>query len=268
MNGLRLCCPRALFGTCPASFAVIALSPTAKNISMIKCFRVFFEVIAFVCIGSQFVAVRTLLPSYHRIDADAASAGAHEVGEASIMRSGHPTSRRGITEGWDVSLPPQRPEWFFEGQPKHIPDFDCSSRAAPYARRDEPLRCGTEEAPQCWNPGHTHNPAVAQTGQATDPAGAAFIGANRIFARLVLHQVRARDRSAAAPKRRTGSPRNLNPVSIPVPDAGSEFTPGSDWPLTTAQAASSGPLLAPIETLLTELAWRRLRSLAAKKRTG
>lgn len=235
---------------------------------MIKCFRVFSEVIAFVCIGSQFVAVRTLLPLHHRIDAHAASARGNEVGEASIMRFGPPTSRRGIAEGWDVSPPPQRPEWCFDGQPKRLPDFDSSSQTAPYARRGEPLRCGAEEAPRCWNPGPTHNPAVTQTGQATGPPCTVFVGANRLLAGLVLHQVRPRDRSAAAPKPRTGPPRNLNPGpgAVPAPDAGAVFTLESERPLTTPQAASSGPLLAPIETLLAELAWRRLRSLAAKRR--
>jgi hypothetical protein len=233
---------------------------------MIKCFRVFSEVIAFVCIGSQFAAVRTLLPSHHRIDADAASARANEVGEASIVRFGPPASRRGITEGWEVSLPPQRPEWLWNGPPKCLPDFDSSSEAAPYARRGEPLRCGAEEPPRCWNPGPTHNAAVTKLGQATDPPGAAFVGANRLFVGLVLHQVRPRDRSTAAPKQRIGFPGNLNPGSVSVLDAGSVFTRGSERPLTISPAASSGPPLAPIVTLLAELARRRLRSLAAKKR--
>jgi len=239
-----------------------------KNIFMIKWFIVFLEVIAFVCISSQFAAVRTLLPSHRRNGADAGSARANEVGEASIVRFIPPASRRGITEGWELSLPPQRPVWLFDDQPKRLHGFDSSSQAAPHALRGEPLSCGIEGPPRCWNPRHAHNPAVTQTGQTIDPPGAAFVGANRLFAGLVLLQVRPRDRSAVAPKQRISSSRNLNPgpVSVPAPDAGSVFTPGSERSLTVAQAASPGPPLAPIEALLAELARRRLRSLAAKKR--
>jgi len=214
---------------------------------MLKWFLVFLEVTAFVCISSQFAAVRTLLPSHRRNGADAGSARANEVGEASIARFVPPASRRGIPEGWELSLPPQRPEWLFDDQPKRLPGFDSSSQAAPHA---------------------LNNPAVTQTGQTIDPPGAAFVGASRLFAGLVLVQVRPGDRSPAAPKPRTSSCRNLNPgpVSVPAPDAGSVFAPGSERSLTVAQAASPGPPLAPIETLLAELARRRLRSLAAKKR--
>jgi len=235
---------------------------------MPKCFRVFSEVIAVVCIGARFVAVCTSLPSHGRLDTDAASARSHEVGEASIVRFGPPTSRRGFTEGWDLSLPPQGPAWLFEGQPERPPEFDSSSQAAAYARRSEPLRCGTEEAPRRWNTEPTHIPAVTQEGQTTGPPGAGFIGANRLFAGLVLRQVHPRDRSGTAPKQRTASPRNLNPgpVSVPVSDAGSVFTLGSERPLPSAPAASSGPPLAPMVTLLAELARRRLRGLAARKR--
>lgn len=229
---------------------------------MAKCFRVFSEVIAFVCIGSQLVAVRTLLPSDHRVDADAASARANEVEEASINRTETPTSRRGITEGWDVSLPPQRPELYCDGQPKRLPDLDSSSPTAPNARRDKPLRRGTEEVSRSWNSRPTHNPGGA--GPATHPPSAVLVGANRLFAGLVLHKVCPRDRFTAMPNSRTGSPGKLNSgrVSAPVPDP--EL--GPERPSTIAQAALPGPLLAPIRTLLAELAWRGLRSLAAKKR--
>ena len=132
---------------------------------MLECFGVFSEVIAFVCIGSQFAAVRTLLPSHRRIAADAASARANEVGEPSIARFAPPTSRRGITEGPELSL--SRPDGF-SGQPKGRLRFNSSS----------------------------------QSGQTSNPPHAAFVGANHLFAGLVLHQIRPRARSAAAPKQR------------------------------------------------------------------
>jgi len=232
---------------------------------MFECFLVFSRVIAFVCIGSQFAAVRTLLPSHRRIGADVGSARANEVAERSIARFAPPTYSRGIDEGWDLSLPSQRLEWLFDGQPKPRPGFDSSSRAAPHIRRGEPLSCGTEEPLRHWNPRRTYKPAT-QVGQTTSPPGAAFVGANRLLAGLVLRQVRPRARSAAMPKQRIGSSRNLNPdpVSVPAPHTGLVFTPRSERPLTMAEAAS-GSHLTPIETLLAELAQRRLRSLAKKR---
>lgn len=240
-----------------------------KNISMIECFGVFSEVIAFVCIGSQFAAVRTSLPSHRRIGAGAASARANEVGEASIARFVPSVSRRGITERRELSLGPQKCECLFEGQSTRCPCFDSSAQATPHASRGEPSSCGTEE-PRCCNSRHPQNPALVQTSRTADSPCAAFVGANRLFARLVLHQVRPRDRSVAAPEQRIGSFRNLNPgsVSVPTADAITVFTVGSKRPLTIAEAASRGSPLAPLETMLVELARRRLRSLAANKRTG
>jgi hypothetical protein len=191
---------------------------------MLECFGVFSEVIAFVCVGSQFAAVRTLLSSQW-IAADAASARANEVGEPSIARFVPPTSRRGITEGPE-SL--SRPDGFSDGQPKGLLRFDSSS----------------------------------QTGQTSNPPHAVFVGANHLFAGLALHQIRPRARSAAAPRQRVGYSRSLNPgpTSVPV------FALGSERSLTIAQAGMLEPPLASIETLLAELARRRLGRLAAKKR--
>ena len=223
--------------------------------------------IAFVCIGSEFAAVRTLLPLHRRIGAYTTLARAKNVGEASIARFAPPTSRRGITEQWGLSVPLQRPECFFDGHPKRLLGIN-STLQAESARRGAPVSCGIEESLRCWNPGHAHIPAGKQTGQTTDPTRAEFVGANRLFARLVLHQVRPHDCSAAAAKQRIGSSHNRNPglVSVPPPDDGSSFPLRSERPMTTAPAASRDPLSAPIETLFSELARRRLRRLAAKER--
>jgi hypothetical protein len=199
---------------------------------MLECFGVFSEVIAFVCIGWQFAAVRTLLSSQRRIAADAASVRANEVGEPSIARFAPPTSRRGIIEGPESSL--SRPDGFSHGQPKGLPPFESSS----------------------------------QTGQMSNPPHAGFVGANHLIAGLVLHQIRPRARSAAAPRQRVGYSRSLNagPISVPVCDAGPVFTLGSERSFAIAQAGMLEPPLASIETLLAELARRRLARLAAKKR--
>jgi hypothetical protein len=224
-------------------------------------------VIAFVCIGSEFATVRTLLPLHRRIGAYTALARARNVGEASIARLASPTSRRGIAEQWERSLPLQRRECFFDGHPKRLLGIN-STWQAESAHRGKPVSCGIEESLRCWNPGYAHIPAGKQAGQTTDLTRAEFVGANRLFARLVLHQVRPHDCSAAAAKQPIGSSHNRNPglVSVPAPDARSSFTLRSERPVTDAPAASPGSLPAPIETLFSELARRRLRKLAAKER--
>jgi hypothetical protein len=234
---------------------------------MIECFIVFSEVIAFVCVGSQFAAVRTLWPSHRTIGADAGLARATEVGEASIARFATPTSRRGITEGWELYGPSAKPEWWLDSQPERLPSSDSNSQAAAHAgRRELPLSCGTGEPPQCWIPRHSYHPAAREPGQATGPPEAGLVGAARLLAGLLLHHVRSRDRSATALQ--ASGHRSPGPASAPTPDARSVTMLGSERSLKIAQSTLSDPSLAPIETLLAELARRRLRSLAAKKRAG
>ena len=261
MKGIRHFCPRALCGTWSASSEVNVLGPVIKDIFMGECFIVSSEQIAFVCIGSQFAAVRTLLPSYCRIGADAGSARANEVGEASIARFAPPTSRRGITEGgcglWPQSL---------DGQPRLLSGIDPCLQSAPHAHLGETPSCGTLESRRRWNPSYPQSSAVKQMGQTTDLSGAAFGNANRLIAGLVLHKIRARDRSDATSTQRIGFSLNLKSGPVPAPFAESEFTPGPHGPLTITPAASSDPLLASIETLLVDLARRRLRGHAGRKR--
>ena len=108
------------------------------------------EVIAFVCIGSEFATVRALLPLHRRIGAYTALARAKNVGEASIARFATPTSRRRITEQGELSLPPERPGCFCDDHPKHLLGVD-STLQVESARRGEPVSCGVE-GPLRWNP--------------------------------------------------------------------------------------------------------------------
>lgn len=217
---------------------------------MSECFIVFSEVIAFVCISSQFAAVRTSLPSQRWIGADAASPGANKVEEVSISRSVSLTSYQGVTDEWELSSPPQRRGLLLDGQAKLLPALQPSTHSAPCGRRGQLLSGGTQEP-----------------GQAADSLLVAFVGANRLFAGLLLQQVRPHGRSPAAPKQKISSSRNRirGAALVRTPAAGSAFTPGSERPVTTAQDASPGLPLAGIETLLAELVRRRLRSLAAKE---
>lgn len=207
-----------------------------------------------------------LLPLHRRIGAYTALARLRNVGEVSIVRFASPTSRRGITEQGESSLPLQRPEWFLDGHPRPLLGVNSTLQDAS-SRCDEPVSCGIEEPLRSWNAGHAHIPAGKQTSQTTDPTRADFVGANRLLARLVLHQIRSYDRSADAAKQRIGSSHNPNRglVSVPPLGARSSFPLRSQRSVTTA-AASPDPLSAPIETLFSELARRRLGRLAAEER--
>ena len=269
MRSLQSCSHPWPYGTSSASFAVVAPSPTIKNIKnipMFKCFGVFSQVIAFVCLGSEFATVRTLLSLLRRIGACTALARAKNVGKASLARLAPPTSRRGIIEPWELSLLRPRPEWFSDGHPKRLLGVDSTGQAET-ARRGEPVSCGIEEPLRYWNPRPAPIPAGKQTGQTTDPTRAEFVGAHRLLAGLVLHQVRPQDHSAAAARQRIGPSHNRNPglVSVPGPDAGSSLPLRSQRSVTTASATSPDQLPASLETLFSQLARRRLR-LAAKER--
>jgi len=244
MRCLSLFFPQALCETWSAFFAAI-VSPTIKNISMIECFNVFSEGIAFVGIGWQFAAVRTSFPSQGWIGVDAASARANEVGAASIARFVPPTSQRRVAEAQEWSVPPRRPEWLPGGRPTRPVGGEPSPQPAPRQRLGEPLHCGLEGS--C---------------QQADPLLAALVSSNRLFAGFLLQRVRPRDHASAEPKRRIGSSRDLNhgAISMPVPDGRSALAQES------AQTASASLPPAQIETLLVELVRRRLSSLAAKER--
>jgi len=238
---------------------------------MIKCFIVHFQVIAFGDIGSRFAAVRTLLPSHRRIGADAASVGANEVGEASIARSEPPTSDLETMDGWNLCLPPQRGEGMFDVLPQQLPDFESRTQSEAVAARayhGAPRSGAIEEPSRSWGSPYAPNLALTPTGQTVESPRAAFVGAGRLLARLLLHQVRPHDRSVAARKQRIGCGHNLDAgaISRPAPNAGAMGSRKSERPPATVPAASLGPPLTAIETLLAGLAQRRLRDLAAMQR--
>jgi len=202
---------------------------------MIECFIVLSEVIAFVCIGSPFAAVGTLLLSHRRIGADAGLTKANQMAEASIAR------------------------------------FDSGSQATPHAGSGKPLSCATGEPSGCWNAKQTYHPALTAWGQAMGLPRAGWVGAQRLLAGLVLHQVRPGDRSATVSN---SSRSSLSPGhdSVLARDAESLFGVGSgpepSLKIKMERAGLPDLSLTPIETRFAELARSRLGSLAAKKRRG
>lgn len=198
--------------------------------------------IALVCIRSGFAAVQTLLPFGSRIAACPALARIQEVAEASTARLAPATSGGGMIEPWPLS--PLPPRACVVAGPARQLRVEGHLEAEP--GRGGPVRCGVQqESLHGWNPKYAPIPAEMQTSQTTKPVAAEFVGANRWFARLVLHQVRPHDPSAVGAQTRIGFSHNRRPNAMSV------TAPSVESPST------------PIETLFRELARRRLRRLAA-----
>ena len=96
---------------------------------------------------------------------------------------------------------------------------------------------------------------------------AELVDAHSLFASLVWHQVRPRDRSASDARHRIGSPygSKAGPVMVGAPDVGSPGPPGAARPAAIMDAALPDPFPASIETLFSKLVRRRLHSRAARE---
>lgn len=168
----------------------------------------------------------------------------------------------GITEGWELSLLPQRPDGYSGGHPKRLIYFD-SSLPDESCCVAAPESGGIAEARRSWTRQCVSSPEATYA----HAARAELVDADGLFASLVWHQVRPRERSAVDARHRTGSSPDskTGPVLVGASDV------GSPSPLRSAQAVATtqdhSPVLfpGPIETLFGQLAWRRLRSLAAEE---
>jgi hypothetical protein len=133
------------------------------------------------------------------------------------------------------------PEWCFNSHQKH--SASNSSLSAELCCRAESVGGGFNRLSQ----------AAPQTYAVTDASE--FFNTNRLFARVVLQQIRPR-----------------NPLAVNLGGAGGDPESRSRLPGrcrqrdTIAQMASPDPLPAPIETLFAELACRRLHSFTTRKR--
>jgi hypothetical protein len=220
---------------------------------MIKCFGVFSKVIGLLGIESRYAAAQMLWPARRRIGAGSAFARTMEVGAAAKTQFAPRASRRRIAERWESSLP----------APGHHPDrlrpdFYLQTRAVDGG---EPVG-EVEEPPRGWNPRCVHNPVGTQTNPSLCPSHVEFISANRLFASLVFRQVRRRGLATSAEPGIDSAPTSPGGVLVAAPAIGSPLTSGSPSKTVRAAAASSA---SPLETLFSELARGRLRSLAAVK---
>ena len=235
-----------------------------KNISVTECFRVFSKGIAFACIESRLAGARTFFPGRCRADLTATLVRAH--GGASPAKLARPMSRRQSTERRELWLPPGT-DWHSKSLPKRVIRFDAKLEAES-CRLVTPVGCGIAEPPHCWTRERVHGPAVAQAEQTAYWPHAELVGATGLLASLVFRQVRPGNRSAADAGQRASSSYDTKtgPVLVAAPDLGSQFSLRSKRPVAIARAGAPDPAPASMEILFTELASRRLRSLATRKK--
>jgi hypothetical protein len=205
---------------------------------MFECFGIFSKVKAFDCNDLGLAAARTMLfPLHHASGAD-----------SSIRANGEESASRA-----EFANPLSRP------QIKHRLGFSLPSESG---RLGAQVSCGVTEP---RNLSHIHSAAGTQRGQ-TDRPGAEFVAADRLLARLTLHQVRPNHRSIVGAGEKSCSACDpIGCLSISVPSVRSPFNMRSGPAVGIVHTASPDALLAPIETLFTELAGRCLRNLAAEE---
>jgi hypothetical protein len=216
-------------------------------------------VIASACIESRFAAARRIFPE--RRTAAAGMTLARAPGRASPRGFACPRFRRPIREG-KLSPALQRSDLQSASSPKSGVRFSSRVQAesCPLAA---PVSRGIQEPSRRWTPQRTSYPAVKQAAQAADPPRAEPIHANRLLASLVLHAVRPRRSAADAEPGCSLRDPKFGLVSSAAPGASAHFTLRSGRTVTRPLAGSPDPVCPSIETLFTELAWRRLRRLTA-----
>jgi hypothetical protein len=233
-----------------------------KNILVIKCFGVFSKVIARVCLESRLAAARTISPERRRANLTATLVRVQ--GGASPAVFAHPISGRQITERRELSLPPGT-DCRSKSIQKCVIRFDANlgAESCQCATRGN---CGIGE-PLCgWTRERVHGPAITQAKSAADWPRGEIVGATGLLAGILFHQVRPANRSGADARQRSSSddPRPA-PVLVTSLELGLRSAPSSKPHILIAQTGSPDPSPGTIEILFTELAWRRLRSLATRK---
>jgi hypothetical protein len=231
-----------------------------KNIRIVECFGVSSQVRAFAGIESRFAAARTVFHQRRRADAAATL-------ERLPTEVARPMSGRQIRERRELSLPPPWPDWRFGSRGRGAISLDATVQTS-VCGLAAPVSCGLQEALRCWPRKPVCKPAVEPPGQTPGPPHVEVVDPHGLFASLVLRRVRTRDSSASHPEQPDCSSdhQKRGPASAATLEARAPFTSRSGRPATTAGVDSPDPAVAPLETQLAELAWRRLRGRAAGER--
>jgi hypothetical protein len=177
-------------------------------------------------------------------------------------------SRRQICERQEVPLPLPGPGWDLNSRHRGVISLDSGLQpevCGPAAS----VSCGIQEAPRRWPRKRTCKAAVTPPGQMPESRHVEIVYAHGLFASLILRRVRAQGSSASAPEQPKcfSDRRELGLVSAVGSEVQSSFTLRSGQTDTTAAVADlPDPPIAPLETKLAELAWRRLRGRGVEER--
>lgn len=214
-----------------------------KTISINECFGVFSKAITFARVKPWFASARMICPQRRRAHLAATWAGTQ--GGISVTEVARPMFRRQITEGSELSRP--RPRHSIDGERGTIV-LESTLAADSSCKSDR-------------------NPAWMPRSGTADPTPVELVHAKGFLPDLIFRQVRA----LHSLSRNTGKqhcPSEISAsatVSMAAPETQSQPPQGtfSRRSGTIAQTDSSGPAPSLLQRMLTELAYRRLRSLAA-----
>ncbi len=174
-------------------------------------------------------------------------------------------SRRPTTEQREMSVPSLRRDGHSDRRQKRVIfDSDLLIASCGFGA---PIHCVIEELLRYRTRKGGHRPTATETRQTTNADGAEVVHARRLFASLVFQQIRPRHRSATEAGEQSGwsNEPQLGRVPVSVPEIRSPLRRSSGL-VSSTQTASPALLPVPIEILFTELARRRLHSLAVKQR--
>ena len=172
-----------------------------------------------------------------------------------------PMSRRQIVEKREFSLPSL-------GADRHIKHVILDPSLLTGSCRRVGPDCGGGEPLQGWTRDGVHTQAAKQMDQRADASDSEFVVSNSLFARMLLRHIRSFNRAVVENEKQSGAfcEAKAGRMSDSSPDVGLSIRRQSQCPPAIRQSLVSDPPLAPIETLFTELARRRLRSPIAKEK--
>jgi hypothetical protein len=237
-----------------------------KTISISECFIVFSTVIACCGIVSPLAAARMV--NSGRRSAHATATWARIQQSTSKAEAARLMFRRQSTERRQSSLPPQGSGWRSESRQNSAIPTDSTQAGS--CRAAVQRSCEIQEPPR-WIRKSVDNSPLTQAGRTASPPRAELVDSSGFFAGLVLRHLRAGNRSAidsgqpgrSSARNAKGDPGSVGAGAVRSPPA---VPPGRPVAVVQAGAQEPVPRQPPLETLLAELGYRRLHSLAARER--
>jgi hypothetical protein len=199
-----------------------------------------------------------------RCSAHATATWSRAQQSTSTTEAARPMFCRQSTERRQLSLPLQGPGWHSDRRQNSSIPIDSALQAGS-CRVAAQVSCEIQESPR-WTRKRVDKSTLTQT----DPQRVE-LGDGGLFASLVLRHLRDRNRSAidsGQPSWSSARSAKADPVSVGTRAVRLPPAVPSRRPVAVAQvgAQNTVPPQPPLETLLAELGYRRLHSLATRER--